>query len=62
LSGARPGAKYKAEWFNPRMGQWADARMLNADAEGRMTLPVFPGGAENSDEDWGLKLTVVAQP
>jgi hypothetical protein len=30
--------------------------MLTADAEGKITLPSFPGEREISDTDWALKL------
>ncbi|MHC4061294.1 MAG: hypothetical protein ACYSUC_00520 [Planctomycetota bacterium] len=55
-----PGGKYDAQWFNPRNGVWLDADdgMLTADAEGRITLPNFPGESEISDTDWALKLTL----
>ena len=56
LSGAQPGAKYQAQWFNPRTGKWGGARTLAADAEGKMTLPAFPGAVEKSEDDWALKL------
>jgi hypothetical protein len=33
--------------------------MLTADPEGRLALPAFPGGADKSDDDWALKVTLV---
>ena len=62
LSGAQPGATYQAQWFNPRTGKWGGARMIAADAEGKVALPAFPGGVEKSEDDWALKLTLVSVP
>ena len=61
LSGALPNAKYKANWFNPCTGQWADAGagILIADSAGKINLPNFPGNLTKSDLDWGLKLTLM---
>jgi len=57
----RFGGKYKASWFNPRTGQWADAGtgILMADSAGKIALPNFPGNLTKSDTDWGLKLTLM---
>ncbi len=55
MRGAVPFAAYKADWFDPRTGQWspAGAGRLAANVWGWITLPDFP--AQN---DWGLKLTL----
>jgi hypothetical protein len=63
LSGAVPGGKYDAQWFNPRDGKWFNANddgMLTADAHGKIALPDFPGGREVSKTDWALKLSLIA--
>lgn len=54
LSGARPGAAYKAKWFDPRTGAWSNAGAgnLTADAQGIITLPPVP----TVTDDWGLSL------
>jgi len=59
LSGAVPNNEYKAQWFNPRIGQWAKAAHTNlkTDTEGNISLPKFPGNLETSDTDWGMKLS-----
>ena len=62
LARARPNGIYKAQWFNPRSGQWSDAGSIAADATGRASLPSFPGGAAPSETDWALKLTLVGEP
>src|ERR1035437_10297808 len=53
IRGALPYETYKAEWFNPRTGQWSSAGngQLKANAWGWITLPDYP-----SENDWGLKL------
>ncbi len=53
IRGALPKASYKAEWFDPRTGEWskAGAGVLKANVWGWITVPDFP-----SDNDWGLKL------
>ena len=61
ISTARPGGQYKAQWFNPRTGQWSDAAagQVLADVSGRIVVPRFPGDGVNSESDWALKLTLV---
>jgi hypothetical protein len=58
VSGAAPEARYRAQWFNPRTGDWLDAGpgVLATDATGRIELPLFPGDSAKSADDWGLKL------
>jgi hypothetical protein len=55
IRGALPGKVYRAEWFDPRAGQWSPAGdgTLKANVWGWITLPDFP-----SDNDWGLKLKI----
>ena len=62
LGGARPGAPYAAQWFNPRTGEWtaAGSQALSADADGKIVLPPFPDGKAPSEHDWALKLTAAA--
>lgn len=59
-SNMRRGAAYRAQWFDPRTGEWSPAGTgtLMADGEGNVLLPEFPGGLARSSEDWALKLTV----
>jgi hypothetical protein len=57
VSGARGGAAYEARWFNPRTGEWVGGQInVRADADGKIALPPFPGGAGKSAEDWALSL------
>jgi len=53
IRGAMPNATYKAEWFDPRTGQWSKAGtgVLKANVWGWINVPDFP-----SNDDWGLKL------
>jgi hypothetical protein len=55
LSGALPDASYRAQWFNPRTGEWASAAggTLRSDAQGRIVLPAVP----SASDDWGLSLS-----
>ncbi len=60
LSGALPGGRYTASWFDPRSGDWLETgtKVLRADEAGRIALPRFPNDADESDSDWGLKLVL----
>lgn len=60
LTGALFCSKNKAQWFNPRTGDWIDAGILNADPGGDISLPDFPDHSEVSQNDWGLKLTLLS--
>ena len=64
LTGARPGGKYRARWFNPRTGQWtgADGGTLAVDGAGKIALPKFPGDGTKSDVDWAMSLVSVDGP
>jgi hypothetical protein len=55
LSGLLPDTQYRAQWFDPRTGQWSPVGdgVLKANQEGSIQLPNFP-----SADDWGLKLTL----
>ena len=58
VSGLLPEASYRARWWNPREGGWADAGAgrLRCGADGRIALPPFPDGSDPAKEDWALKL------
>jgi hypothetical protein len=53
VRGARVVSLYRAQWFDPREGTWADVGngAVTADNIGEIELPDFPG-----DADWGLSL------
>jgi hypothetical protein len=51
IRGARLDTTYRAEWFDPRNGNWRDAGVLRSSRIGIIMLPEFP-----SDADWGLRL------
>jgi hypothetical protein len=53
IRGAKVNSVYRAQWFNPRNGEWMDAGngKLTASKIGIIRLPKFP-----EDVDWGLKL------
>jgi len=53
IRGAKVGAVYRAQWFDPRIGAWQDVGggTLRSSAIGSIALPDFPG-----EMDWGLRL------
>ncbi len=53
LRGAIYRGRYRAQWFNPRNGEWSDAGILVANDLCEILLPPFP-----STEDWALKLVL----
>jgi len=59
LAGALPNAKYMLQWFEPRNGRWLEPADTTADAEGKLSLPNFPGNRTITDTDWALKLKLV---
>ena len=61
LSGALFSSKYKAQWFNPRTGDWIDTGVVTADPDGDISLPDFPDHSEISKNDWALKLTLISE-
>ena len=58
FAGAAANAKYRALWFDPRLGNWKEAGVagVTADATGKIALPEFPSGLKTTRTDWGLKL------
>lgn len=48
------GAAYRADWFNPRTGEWLPAETLRANAFFEVLLPSQPDG-----EDWAMRLEAV---
>ena len=57
LSGILPDTRYRAQWFDPRTGQWSaagDSGVLHANQQGSIQLPDFL-----SADDWGLKLILL---
>jgi Protein of unknown function (DUF4038)/Domain of unknown function (DUF5060) len=53
VRGARLRSAYRAQWYDPRTGEWKDTGngVLHSSAIGIIQLPEFP-----SDADWGLRL------
>jgi hypothetical protein len=56
VSGAVSGQIYEIIWFNPRTGEWSEPGKRQADANGVIRLPPFPGGEAKSTLDWAAKL------
>jgi len=57
VSGALSGRTYEATWFNPRTGEWIEAGRSEADGNGVIRLPAFPGDETKSHLDLALRLT-----
>jgi hypothetical protein len=57
LQGFEPGAAYTLQWFDPVDGQWRPAAALEADRQGRLEVPAFPGGDNPASRDWAAKIT-----
>jgi len=62
VSGALRGRTYEVTWFNPRTAEWTEPGKRQADADGVIRLPVFPGGATKSTIDWAVKLVLAPEP
>ena len=58
LSDLLPEKDYMAVWFNPRDGSWLEdsSVQIKSDASGSVKLPGFPGGYQQSETDWALKV------
>jgi hypothetical protein len=62
VNNMKPDAKYEAQWFNPRTGEWSDigSGTLTANSTGKIALPNFPGDktATSLNKDWAVKLVL----
>lgn len=54
VRGAIHNATYRAEWYNPRTGEWSAPLDLTANDREQIQLPSLP-----TDEDWAMRLTLV---
>jgi hypothetical protein len=61
ISGMIPRKEYRAQWYNPRSGEWFDMAdgVLVADANGTIAMPFYPSGKDISENDWAAKLKIV---
>jgi len=59
IRGALPNETYRAEWFDPRTGEWSKvgSGVLKANVWGQISVTNSP-----SDNDWGLKLVAQREP
>jgi len=64
IHGMLPGGKYKAQWYDPRTGEWFDMTggVLVADKNGTIEMPAYPSGKDISDNDWAAKLKLADIP
>jgi len=44
------------DWFDPRLGQWANRETVAANGQGTIAMPPFPGGLDVAQTDWAAKL------
>lgn len=56
IRGVLSHAIYAAKWFDPRKGEWVDAKPLKSNMYGILGVPKKP-----SDDDWGMRLMVKEQ-
>ena len=62
LRGLLPRAAYRAQWLNPRTGEWLQPPTVRtAGPDGSLGLPRFPGGKDICATDWALKLTAAVE-
>ncbi len=60
VSGMLANSEYRAQWYNPRTGEWSDMGdgVLVADANGNIDMPYYPSGKDISENDWAAKLKI----
>ncbi|MBN1598072.1 MAG: DUF5060 domain-containing protein [Bacteroidales bacterium] len=58
ISNLDADSKYKAQWYNPRNGEWTNmgSGYLLTDRQGKLKLPAFPSGKTISENDWAAVL------
>jgi len=63
LNNMRPESRYKAQWFNPRTGEYLDIGngFLESDKNGTIVMPNFPSGKQVTKKDWAVKLKLIAE-
>ena len=56
ISGLKKSASYIFQWFNPRNGEWKEAKTVWSDRKGNLILPPFPDGQNPASTDWAAKI------
>jgi len=61
ISGLLPDTRYRAQWYDPRRGEWIDIESgrLASDEEGTLEMPAYPSGKDIAENDWAAKLKAV---
>jgi len=61
IHGMIPEKRYRAQWYDPRTGQWSgmNGGTLVADGSGTIEMPPYPSGRKVSDNDWAAKLKLI---
>lgn len=57
-SGWMPNTAYRFTWYDPRNGNWQAPLDLQADGQGTLQLPAFPGGEDIASADWAAKIVI----
>jgi len=56
ITNASANAAHRFTWYNTRTGEWLESATVQSDGQGRLQLPLFPGGGEEADADWAARL------
>lgn len=56
ISGLNKNSSYSFQWYNPRNGEWQEAKTIKSDRKGNLTLPDFPDGHNPASTDWAAKI------
>ncbi|MBN2369510.1 MAG: DUF4038 domain-containing protein [Vicinamibacteria bacterium] len=56
LSGFQPSTSYQWTFYDPRRGDWMAPIEIDADTNGLLTAPQFPGDNDVATTDWAAKL------
>jgi len=59
LSSFIPNTKYSFHWFSPAKGEWSETIIIQADKNGKISLPPFPDQQNPADIDWAAKIIKV---
>ena len=60
VTNAKPNTAHRFTWYNTRNGEWLPGVNLKSDAQGKLELPPFPGGDDETNVDWAAKLVLAS--
>jgi Protein of unknown function (DUF4038)/Domain of unknown function (DUF5060) len=58
VTNAKPNTTHRFTWYNTRTGEWLPSVNLECDSQGKLQLPPFPGGDDETSVDWAAKLVI----